>query len=115
VVADPAPPQGAFGILTRNSEEAPLSQPDRLTPEKEAEIEELSRQLQEFEGDYHYPHRLLANGSHALLKLLEECRALRAERDEYRVAAAHCEMALFSERDRRERAEADLSHLKGNG
>ena len=60
-----------------------MSQPDRLTPEKEAEIEELSRQLQEFEGDYHYPSGLLADSSHALLRLLEECRALRAERDEY--------------------------------
>jgi hypothetical protein len=60
-----------------------MSQPDRLTPHDEAEIEELSRQLEEFEGDYHYPSGLLAKGSHALLKLLEECRALRTERDEY--------------------------------
>ena len=60
-----------------------MSPPDRLTPEKEAEIEELSRELLEFEGDYHYPSGLLANGSHALLGLLEECRVLRAERDEY--------------------------------
>ena len=60
-----------------------MSQPDRLTPEKEAEIEELSRELQEFEGDYHYPSGLLTDGSRALLGLLEECRALRAERDEY--------------------------------
>jgi len=60
-----------------------MSQPDRLTPEKEAEIEALSRELQEFEGDYHYPSGLLVDSSHALLTLLEECRALRAERDEY--------------------------------
>ena len=57
---------------------------DRLTPEKEAEIEDIARELLEFEGDYHYPSGLLANGSHALLGLLsEECRVLRAERDEY--------------------------------
>ena len=60
-----------------------MSQPNRLTPDEEAEIEELSRQLQEFEGDYHYPSGLLANGARALVKLFEECRALRAERDEY--------------------------------
>ena len=60
-----------------------MSPPDRLTPEKEAEIEELSRELLEFEGDYHYPSGLLANGSRALLGLLEECRVLRAERDGY--------------------------------
>jgi hypothetical protein len=54
---------------------------DRLRPENEAEIEELSRQLQEYEGDYHYPSGLLANSARALLRLLEECRTLRAERD----------------------------------
>lgn len=90
-----------------------MSQPDRLTPDEEAQIEELSRLLQEFEGDYHYPSGLLAKGSHALLKLLEECRALRAERDEYGKAVAHYEMSSVSDRDRRERAEADLPHLKG--
>ena len=58
-----------------------MSHPDRLTPDDEAEIEELSRQLLEFEGDYHYPSGQLERGSHALLKLLEECRTLRAERN----------------------------------
>jgi hypothetical protein len=57
--------------------------PDRLTQDEEAEIEILSRLLQEYEGDYHYPSGLLTDGSRALLKLLEECRTLRAERDEY--------------------------------
>jgi hypothetical protein len=57
--------------------------PERLTQDEEAEIEVLSRLLQEYEGDYHYPSGLLANGSQASLKLLEECRTLRAERDEY--------------------------------
>ena len=60
-----------------------MPQPDRLTPDDEAEIEELSRQLEDFEGDYHYPSGLLAKGSQALRKLLEECRALRTERDGY--------------------------------
>jgi hypothetical protein len=60
-----------------------MPRPDHLTQDDEAEIEDLARQLQEYEGDYHYPSGLLSNGSQALLKLLEECRALRAERDEY--------------------------------
>ncbi len=86
-----------------------MSHPDPLTPEKEAEIEEVSMQLQDFEGDYHYPSGLLANGSRAIVRLLEECRSLRAERDEYRNAAAECEVSLRAERERRERAEAALS------
>ena len=87
-----------------------MSPPDRLTPEKEAEIEALSRELQEFEGDYHYPSGLLANGSHALLGLLEECRVLRAERDEYARRLPTSRVLVHSARQR-ERA-GPISHAR---
>ena len=82
-----------------------MSQTDRLTPEEEAKIEEWAWQLHEWEGEYHYPSGLLANGSRALLKLLEECRTLRAERDEPGTVATHkqCRCSL-SETDASDRS-----------